>query len=104
MILKYILSEKQNEDCLHINVFSNLECTPDDPCPVLYLIHGGANEFLSAIYLPEDIVIEKYVQERLVFVNANYRLGIMGFWSTGTEEASGNWALQGKNFPKVHNH
>jgi len=62
---------------------------------VLYFVHGGANEFLSSIALAAEQIVDNFVPRKMVFVNVGYRLGVLGFWSTGTPEAIGNWALEG---------
>nr|XP_060632042.1 cocaine esterase-like [Anolis sagrei ordinatus] len=76
-----------SEDCLYLNVF-----TPDTEAklPVLVWIHGGALVMGSAspynapsLSAFEDVVV----------VVLQYRVGIPGFFSTGSKEAPGNWGL-----------
>ncbi|EDS26820.1 cholinesterase [Culex quinquefasciatus] len=77
------------EDCLFINVYSqNLIGSR----PVMVWIHGGAfvlGNGDSRIYGPDHLV-----QENVVVVSFNYRLGILGFFSTGDTQAQGNWGLK----------
>ncbi|KAL1404367.1 hypothetical protein pipiens_018924, partial [Culex pipiens pipiens] len=77
------------EDCLFINVYSqNLIGSR----PVMVWIHGGAfvlGNGDSRIYGPDHLV-----QENVVVVSFNYRLGILGFFSTGDTQSQGNWGLK----------
>lgn len=83
-----------DEDCLFVNVF-----TPGLPSaggfspvtyPVMIFIHGGFFESGSAnIYGPE-----KLMDKGVILVTFNYRLGILGFLSTGDAVASGNCGLK----------
>lgn len=85
-----------SEDCLFMNVFVGLQCTEENPCPVLYYIHGGAHEFESPTMFPAEVLVENFATHGLVLAFVAYRLGAAGFWSTGTEEAIGNWAMEGR--------
>ncbi|XP_053111648.1 fatty acyl-CoA hydrolase precursor, medium chain-like [Hemicordylus capensis] len=76
-----------SEDCLYLNVF-----TPDTKAklPVMVWIHGGALVFGGAsIY--DGSALSAY--EDVVVVVLQYRLGLLGFFSTGSEDARGNWGL-----------
>uniref|UniRef100_A0AAG5CWM5 Carboxylic ester hydrolase n=1 Tax=Anopheles atroparvus TaxID=41427 RepID=A0AAG5CWM5_ANOAO len=79
----------ENEDCLFLNVYSpSLIGTR----PVMVFVHGGAFSggsgdvgfYGSQYFMPENVVI----------VTVNYRLGVLGFFSTGDRSASGNWAIK----------
>ncbi|XP_076327886.1 esterase E4-like isoform X1 [Tachypleus tridentatus] len=82
------------EDCLFLNVFTPR--LPNDNYrgsstnyPVMVFIHGGYfDSGSSSQYGPE-----KLVDKGVVLVTFNYRLGILGFLSTGDEASSGNWGL-----------
>ena len=85
-------SASTNEDCLFLNVY-----TPDveGEHPVMVWIHGGALIFGSggATYNPEKIL-----NEDVVLVTLNYRLGALGFLahsdlSTEMGSGSGNFGL-----------
>ncbi|XP_067321006.1 cocaine esterase-like isoform X1 [Anolis sagrei] len=76
-----------SEDCLYLNVF-----TPDTGAklPVLVWIHGGALIVGSAsLYDAPGLS----ALENVVVVVLQYRMGIPGFFSTGSKEAPGNWGL-----------
>lgn len=78
-----------NEDCLFLNVYSpNIIGTR----PVMVWIHGGSFNGGSgdSSSFPPDL----YVTEDVVYVTINYRLGILGFMSTGDRFAPGNYAMK----------
>nr|ACI16653.1 esterase 1 [Liposcelis bostrychophila] len=88
--------KKGSEDCLFLNVF-----TPQLPGDnsetqggkaVLVWIHGGGFQLGSGnaeIYSPDY-----FLNEDVILVTLNYRLGVLGFLSTGTEDAPGNAGLK----------
>ncbi|XP_058812880.1 acylcarnitine hydrolase-like [Topomyia yanbarensis] len=78
-----------NEDCLFLNVYTQ---NIIGSRPVMVWIHGGSftgGSGDSWIYGPDHLV-----QENVVIVTINYRLGILGFFSTGDEHAQGNWGMK----------
>ncbi|KAF2351967.1 Carboxylesterase type B [Trinorchestia longiramus] len=77
-----------SEDCLFLNVY-----TPYLPgensrlLPVLVFIHGGAyTRGAASSHGPQRLMTED-----VVVVTMNYRLGVLGFLSDGTEELAGNY-------------
>lgn len=76
-----------SEDCLYLNVF-----TPDTKAklPVMVWIHGGAF-VLGGASMYDGSVLSAY--GNVVVVVIQYRLGLPGFFSTGSEDARGNWGL-----------
>uniref|UniRef100_A0A915JNU5 Carboxylesterase type B domain-containing protein n=1 Tax=Romanomermis culicivorax TaxID=13658 RepID=A0A915JNU5_ROMCU len=96
----------QSEDCLYINVFVSPKCllstnqssvaTTNQSmslCPVLYYVHGGANEFESPAMFPVDDLTDNIASQDIVLVTVAYRLGVLGFFSTGSDDVPGNWAI-----------
>ncbi|XP_069689981.1 juvenile hormone esterase-like [Periplaneta americana] len=81
------------EDCLYLNVYTPQTTFPSvQSFPVLLYLHGGAFYYgsgISTMYNPE-YVLDKDV----VLVTINYRLGVLGFISTGDDEAPGNFGLK----------
>ncbi|XP_052902546.1 bile salt-activated lipase-like [Anopheles moucheti] len=78
-----------NEDCLYLNVYTQQLIGTR---PVMVWIHGGgygANSGNSEEYGPE-----KLIQDNVLLVTINYRLGALGFLSTGDRYAAGNWGLK----------
>ncbi|GAB6023202.1 hypothetical protein CHUAL_008022 [Chamberlinius hualienensis] len=81
-----------DENCLTLNVFTPK--MPDNyevshPMPVMFYIHGGA--FIkgsSSLY-----GAAKLLDEPIVLVTINYRLGVLGFLSTEDEWGPGNYGF-----------
>jgi para-nitrobenzyl esterase len=77
------------EDCLVLNVYSP-EPTEGAGLPVLVFVHGGGLEMgRGDEYRPELLV-----EQGLVVVTLNYRLGALGFLSADTAGVSGNQGLR----------
>ncbi|KAM5137970.1 fatty acyl-CoA hydrolase precursor, medium chain-like [Mantella aurantiaca] len=80
-----------SEDCLYLNVF-----TPSDRekegsrLPVMVFIHGGGLVVGGASFYDGSALS---VYEDVVVVAVQYRLGILGFFSTGDDELGGNLGL-----------
>lgn len=83
-----------SEDCLYLNVFSP---TPyqytNDTYPVVVFIHGGRFQRGAGSDLPQKAILENFVARKIVFVTFNYRLGPLGFVSTGDNILPGNIGL-----------
>ncbi|KAJ0176436.1 hypothetical protein K1T71_007615 [Dendrolimus kikuchii] len=78
-----------SENCLFLNVYTP-KPTPAANLPVMVFIHGGA--FLyghSGVYDPSYLM-----DWDMVVVTLNYRLGPIGFLSTGDEVSPGNFGLK----------
>ncbi|XP_062535946.1 esterase E4-like isoform X1 [Armigeres subalbatus] len=78
-----------DEDCLFLNVYTQQIVGSR---PVMVWIHGGSfsgGSGDSFIYGPDHLV-----QQNVVIVTINYRLGLLGFFSTGDEHAQGNWGMK----------
>ncbi|KAJ4446940.1 hypothetical protein ANN_13642 [Periplaneta americana] len=84
-----------DEDCLYLNVY-----TPQLPeaggatelLPVMFWIHGGAwmaGSGSTDLYGPQYLL-----DKEIVLVTINYRLGPLGFLSTGDEVCPGNNGLK----------
>ncbi|XP_052862783.1 esterase B1-like [Anopheles cruzii] len=81
----------KSEDCLYLNVFSP-DLHPKALLPVMVWIHGGGffvGSGHSALYDPEYIV-----QQGVVVVSINYRLGPLGFLSLPGVGITGNMGLK----------
>ncbi|XP_063925261.1 juvenile hormone esterase-like [Zophobas morio] len=84
--------ESDSEDCLFVNVY-----TPTLPAdnqnaslPVMLFIHGGA--FIEGWSL--DYQPDLFIDNEVILVTINYRLGVFGFLSTGDEVVPGNNGLK----------
>uniref|UniRef100_A0A914YW68 Carboxylesterase type B domain-containing protein n=1 Tax=Panagrolaimus superbus TaxID=310955 RepID=A0A914YW68_9BILA len=81
-----------SEDCLYLNVFAPPQFT-NDTYPVIVFIHGGAFQSGSSSDYPQDAILNNFVSRKIIFVSINYRLGPLGFLSTGDEVLPGNFGL-----------
>ncbi|CAH1394484.1 unnamed protein product [Nezara viridula] len=78
-----------SEDCLYLNVYTpRLVSKTEDqrPLDVIVFIHGGAFMFLSSTFFDASILMDRDV----ILVSMNYRLGPLGFLSTGDDVVPGN--------------
>ncbi|XP_049950572.1 juvenile hormone esterase-like [Schistocerca serialis cubense] len=82
-----------NEDCLFLNVYtSTTEENSGDLKPVMVWLHGGGYIMGSGnadFYGPEYLL-----EHEVVLVTLNYRLGVLGFLSTGDSVVPGNMGLK----------
>ncbi|XP_075043884.1 fatty acyl-CoA hydrolase precursor, medium chain-like [Mixophyes fleayi] len=79
-----------SEDCLYLNVFTPTDRARDSKLPVLVFIHGGG--FMSggaSIY--DGSALSSY--GNVVLVSIQYRLAILGFFSTGDDQLHGDYGL-----------
>ncbi|XP_052863631.1 juvenile hormone esterase-like [Anopheles cruzii] len=80
----------ESEDCLFLNVYTPL--TTGGNRAVIVFIHGGG---YNSGFGDDDLYGSQYfMTEDVVVVTFNYRLGVLGFFSTGDRAAAGNWALK----------
>lgn len=93
----YFGDELAGEDCLYLNVWASAASRAGAKLPVVVWIYGGAfnlGSASSAIYAGDSLA-----KKGVIYVAANYRLGIMGFLAhpEATKEsghgASGNWGF-----------
>ncbi|XP_070687085.1 carboxylesterase 3 isoform X2 [Pempheris klunzingeri] len=79
-----------SEDCLYLNVYTPSEAMKGHKLPVMVWIHGGGLA-MGAASQYDGAPLAAY--ENIVMVIIQYRLGILGFLSTGDEHAKGNWGF-----------
>merc|ERR1712179_411703 len=82
------------EDCLYLNIYSPSISVTSNPFalkPVMIWIHGGGFILGSGSMFGEP---NRFVDEDVVVVTLNYRLGALGFMSFGNDEVSGNMGLK----------
>ncbi|XP_069169364.1 carboxylic ester hydrolase-like isoform X1 [Procambarus clarkii] len=85
-----VISLIGQEDCLYLNVFTSKPRQTEAELPVLVFIHGGAYFAGSASKYPPHALLN----EDIVLVTLQYRLGVLGFLSTEDEVMPGNLALK----------
>lgn len=86
-----------SEDCLFLNVYrpATNKKTKGKLLDVIVHIHGGAFMFLSGkSFQPKKLFDFKDI----VYVSLNYRLGPLGFMSTGDKHLPGNLGLKDQSF------
>ncbi|KAF5307861.1 hypothetical protein FQR65_LT06593 [Abscondita terminalis] len=82
-----------NEDCLFINIYTpKLTSTPAEALSVMFYNHGGG--WTSGSGSDEWYGPNFFMDENIVLVTYNYRLGPLGFFSTGDEVVPGNNGLK----------
>jgi para-nitrobenzyl esterase len=92
----YFGEEATSEDCLYMNIWAPPSATSASRLPVIVFIYGGGSTVGSsgmALYSGEQVA-----RRGAVYVNFNYRLGILGLMAhpaltrESDGKASGNWA------------
>ncbi|CAI9588173.1 unnamed protein product [Staurois parvus] len=80
-----------SEDCLYLNVFTPSDRGDNARLPVMVYIHGGGLVLESASLYDGSALS---AHENVVYVAIQYRLGFLGFLSTGDgQAATGNYGL-----------
>ncbi|MFH4977318.1 hypothetical protein AB6A40_004027 [Gnathostoma spinigerum] len=86
----------KSESCLTLNVFSPAwEPRNDQPngFAVLVFVHGGGFIIDSAAKYGDEGICRYLCRHDVVVVTIQYRLGLLGFFSTGDEVCRGNMGL-----------
>ncbi|CAG7827463.1 unnamed protein product [Allacma fusca] len=80
-----------DENCLYLNIFTPEEgrCQ-SEKLPVLFNIHGGSFLMKSG----DSIHPKFFMDDCIVYVSTNYRLGALGFLTTGDEVIPGNLGMK----------
>ncbi|XP_055610403.1 venom carboxylesterase-6 isoform X2 [Uranotaenia lowii] len=83
------------EDCLQLNVYVPERPLAVDPLPVMVFFHGGGFQCGSGTryFYGPDFLLE----EDVIYIGANFRLGPLGFLSTESLECPGNNGLKDQN-------
>lgn len=85
-------SHPESEDCLYLNVFTPVRSnstSAEDLYPVMVYIHGGGYEIGTPAVSPGDVIPLWGV----ALVTIQYRLGPLGFATTGDSMAPGNYGM-----------
>ncbi|XP_043937864.1 carboxylesterase 5A-like [Protopterus annectens] len=94
MIFEYVGIEipplEMNEDCLYLNVYTPVPPNEMTSIPVMVFIHGGGF-MIGGAYMIDGSSLAAY--GNVVVVVIQYRVGVLGFFSTGDEHARGNWGF-----------
>jgi carboxylesterase type B len=83
-----------DEDCLQLNVYVPVtESKPKNGYPVMVWFHGGgftSGDATTKVYGPGALL-----DQDVILVTVNYRLGILGFMTLGTDNENGIAGNQG---------
>ncbi|KAM5262852.1 pyrethroid hydrolase Ces2e-like [Ctenodactylus gundi] len=79
-----------SEDCLYLNIYAPAHANEGSNLPVMVWIHGGAFVVGTASSYDGSMLA---AAEDVVIVVIQYRLGVLGFFSTGDQHAPGNWGF-----------
>ncbi|XP_069505172.1 cocaine esterase-like [Ambystoma mexicanum] len=79
-----------SEDCLYLNIYTPAGANKTSKLPVMVWIHGGGLTTGTGSMV-QGSALAAY--EHVIVVCIQYRLGPLGFFSTGDEHARGNWGL-----------
>ncbi|XP_065533578.1 neuroligin-4, X-linked isoform X2 [Lathamus discolor] len=85
--------QDQNEDCLYLNIYVPTEDDIHDQNskkPVMVYIHGGSYMEGTGNMIDGSILAS---YGNVIVITLNYRLGVLGFLSTGDQAAKGNYGL-----------
>ncbi|XP_048833904.1 neuroligin 4 X-linked a isoform X2 [Brienomyrus brachyistius] len=85
--------QDQSEDCLYLNIYVPTEDDIHDENglkPVMVYIHGGSYMEGTGNMIDGSILAS---YGNVIVVTINYRLGVLGFLSTGDQAAKGNYGL-----------
>lgn len=82
----------ESEDCLYLNVYTPVEPGTNAKLPVLFYIHGGG--FVDGSGIFKENGPHYFLDENIVTVVINYRLGPFGFLTTGTDTIKANNGLK----------
>ncbi|XP_006114180.2 neuroligin-4, X-linked isoform X2 [Pelodiscus sinensis] len=85
--------QDQNEDCLYLNIYVPTEDDIHDQNskkPVMVYIHGGSYMEGTGNMIDGSILAS---YGNVIVATLNYRLGVLGFLSTGDQAAKGNYGL-----------
>ena len=83
-------SQLQSDDCLYLNIYTPANSSSEKPLyPVMVYIHGGGYEAGTPVVSPGDVI----PLWGIVLVTIQYRLGPLGFITTGDSNAPGNYGM-----------
>jgi carboxylesterase type B len=74
-------------------IFSKFQASSTTKYPVMFWIHGGALVGGSAQFYAPEGAVRNLVSRGVVVVTIQYRLGLLGFFSTGTSTFPGNYGM-----------
>uniref|UniRef100_A0A915PTH5 Carboxylic ester hydrolase n=1 Tax=Setaria digitata TaxID=48799 RepID=A0A915PTH5_9BILA len=86
----------KNEDCLYLNIIApGWKPRPEfrNGFPVMFYIHGGGYLVDSAVKYHYSKIARLLVSKDVIVVTIQYRLGFLGFFTTGDDICPGNFGI-----------
>ncbi|VDK87445.1 unnamed protein product, partial [Onchocerca ochengi] len=86
----------KNEDCLYLNIITpgwKPRSEFKNGFPVMFYIHGGGYMIDSAVAYHYSKIARLLVSKDIIVVTIQYRLGFLGFFTTGDEICPGNFGI-----------
>ncbi|CAI2353350.1 unnamed protein product [Caenorhabditis sp. 36 PRJEB53466] len=81
-----------SEDCLFLNIVTPPNAR-EKKLPVIVFLHGGGFQFGDSSMVGYEKAADNFVSQDIIFVSVQYRLGPLGFFTTGDSEIPGNMGL-----------
>ena len=89
-----MFNPRGKEDCLYLNLIRPKTASKNpDGYPVMVFIHGGAFLFGSAGDADYEKAADRVVSQGVIFIAIQYRLGVLGFYTTDDDVISGNYGI-----------
>ncbi|KAH7723843.1 Protein GES-1 [Aphelenchoides avenae] len=88
-----VVEEGTSEDCLTLNIFRPHGANVKSTYPVLVYVHGGGYGMGGAEAYSYKNLSENFVSQGLIVVTIQYRLGVLGFATTGDDVLPGNFGM-----------
>ncbi|CAI4225969.1 unnamed protein product [Auanema sp. JU1783] len=88
-----LMRENYSEDCLFLNIVTPKNMNPEKKYPVFVFVHGGGYEIGDTEMIGYKNASANFVTKDIIFVSVQYRLGPLGFLTTGTKVNKGNLGL-----------
>ncbi|GMS90057.1 hypothetical protein PENTCL1PPCAC_12232, partial [Pristionchus entomophagus] len=83
----------KSEDCLRLNVFAPCWEPPEGGFAVMVFVHGGGFSMGDASVYGDRSICETLCLKDVIVVTIQYRLGYLGFWTTGDDACPANLGL-----------
>ena len=82
-----------DENCLYLNIYTRANsCSSEERLPVVVWVHGGGFQYGSGC--DKEYGPEYAMNEEIVLVTVNYRLGVFGFLATEDGVIPGNLGIK----------
>ncbi|CAG9831935.1 unnamed protein product [Diabrotica balteata] len=85
----------ETEDCLVLNIYSPVQPGSDSSLPVYFWIHGGS--FFEGSGGISQFNPKYFLDQNIVVVTVNYRLGALGFLTLNDNNIPGNLGIKDQN-------